>query len=351
MKTSDVFGFNYDGSWGSSGLEVWNYHDHGLMTIEIARGKKYFPEWNVARWWLSNDSFQRNPERFMANLEAGLGIFASHGIKVIPVLFNRWRDPVCDFGGVGLEHLIPWATAWNHADDLFDSADPSGRELTIVEEVFSTYLAAVIGAHKGDERIYCWDLCNEPLMGEYVDDPDSPLRAAEVKWLKWCADKVRLLGASQPLTIGNYPGLSAVKATEPFVDILSFHPYYVWNGKAAQPQVTKKEGFIKLIEDTVAFADSVGKGLIASETVWGARDDAKHVEVMRFTLDELAKRGVGFTVHALHHSLISDLHRDEYGPVGLPECLHFIEADGKLRIGHEAFNEFAPSVRNKPAGQ
>ena len=38
----------------------------------------------------------------------------------------------------------------------------------------------------------------------------------------------------------------------------------------------------------------------------------------------------------------ADLHRDEWGPVGRPEWLHFIEADGSLRAGHEAFNEFAP---------
>jgi hypothetical protein len=67
--------------------------------------------------------------------------------------------------------------------------------------------------------------------------------------------------------------------------------------------------------------------------------------VMRYTLGELVERGIGFTVHALHHSLVADLHRDEYGPVGYPECLHFIEADGRLRSGHDAFNEFAPSRR------
>jgi len=51
-----------------------------------------------------------------------------------------------------------------------------------------------------------------------------------------------------------------------------------------------------------------GKELLASETVWGAVDDAKHVEVLRYTLGELRKRGIGFTVHALQHSLVSDLH-------------------------------------------
>ena len=63
---------------------------------------------------------------------------------------------------------------------------------------------------------------------------------------------------------------------------------------------------------------------------------------MRYTVGQLTQRGIGFTVHALHYSLVADLHHDDWGPVGHPEGLHFIEADGSLRAGHEAFNEFAP---------
>jgi hypothetical protein len=49
LRSYDIFGFNYDGSWGSSGLDLWAHHDRDLMAIEIARGKRYFPEWNIAR--------------------------------------------------------------------------------------------------------------------------------------------------------------------------------------------------------------------------------------------------------------------------------------------------------------
>lgn len=54
-------------------------------------------------------------------------------------------------------------------------------------------------------------------------------------------------------------------------------------------------------------------------------------------------------MHALHHSLIADLHRDACGPVGRPEWMHFIEPDGTLRPGHEAFNDFAPGRRGTRA--
>ena len=130
QRSSQVYGFNYDGSWGSSGLDLWAHHDHGQMAVELARGKRYFPGWNTARWWLSHEAFVRAPERFLADFDAGLGLFAAHDIAVVPVLFNRWRDPVCDFGGVPIDHILPHASAWSHADDLFRHPDPAaaGRE-------------------------------------------------------------------------------------------------------------------------------------------------------------------------------------------------------------------------------
>jgi hypothetical protein len=347
MESRSVCGFNYDGSWGSSGLDLWQHHDHGRMAVEVGRGKAYFPEWNTVRWWLSHEGYQRDPARFLENFDAGLGLFARHDIQVMPLLFNRWRDPVCDFGGVPLDHLIPQASAWSRADDLFAGVDVEGREPTLVETLFARYLGDVVGSHATDERVYAWDLCNEPLMGAYVHDPDSPIRAAELRWLDWCYRSCKALGARQPLTIGNHPETAAVRLTEPMSDVLSFHPYYMWNGSpgnggAGHAAMATRSGFEKHLDDCVTIARAAGKELLASETVWGARDDAKHVEVMRYTLGQLAERDIGFLVHALHHSLVADLHRDEYGPVGHPECLHFIEADGSLRAGHEAFNEFAP---------
>jgi hypothetical protein len=343
--TREVYGFNYDGSWGTSGLDVWQHHDQGRMAVEVARGKRFFPRWNTVRWWLSHEAFQRDPERFLANLEAGLALFAAHGIDVVPVLFNRWRDPDCDFGGVPLDHLLPWASAWNRSDDLFADASRSGEDVTRVERRFGEYLDAVVGAHAQDERVSAWDLCNEPLMGRYVDDPDSPLLVAELAWLRWVAERTRLAGAGQPLTIGNYAGMTAIRLTEPLTDFISFHPYWMWNGNPAQPHMSTRDGFVGFLDEVVPFAESVGKGLVASETVWGARDHARHVEVMTFTLEQLMQRDIGFTVHALHHSLVADLHRDAYGPVGEPEWMHFIDPDGSLRPGHEAFNDFAPEAR------
>ena len=205
MRCAEVRGFNYDGSWGTSGLDLWLHHDNGTMAVEIDRGKQYFPGWNVARWWLSDEAFQRDPRRFLANFEAGLAIFARQGIQVMPLLFNRWRDPVCDFGGVCLEHIVPGLSNLSGGLDLFGDPDDPARVPPLIERLHRTYLETLVGPYAVDERIFAWDLCNEPLMAPYVEDPQSPIRAAELRWLAWCYKTVKRIGARQPLTISSYP--------------------------------------------------------------------------------------------------------------------------------------------------
>jgi hypothetical protein len=341
LPLSTVRGFDYSGSWGTSGLDLWLRHDHGRMAIEVARGKKYFPGWNLARWWLSHEAFQRSPEAFAANFEAGLAVFAAHDILVMPVLFNRWRDPICDFGGVSIDHFTPGLCGFVTPEEFDDASDDSAPA-TSVSGIFRAYLEAVVGWFKDDARILAWDLCNEPFMGDYVDDQTSSVRAAELTWLTWTRDVVRVIGASQPVTIGNYPGMSAMRLTEPLSDFISFHPYFVPTPPPtgqAMPNGTP-EGFEALLDEAVAFAQAAGKEILASETAWGANDDHVRAEILRYTLGELHKRSIGFVAHGLHHSLVADLHAAEYGPVGWPARLEFINADGTLRAGHDVYNEF-----------
>jgi hypothetical protein len=346
---SDYRGFNYSGSWGTSGVDLWLRYDAALLREEVARGKRYFPGWNSVRWWLSYEGFQRDPQRFLANFEDGLGVFAEHGLAVMPVLFNRWRAEHCDFGGVWLDQIVPGMSTTVATD--FEAMDAGDRHSYHAE--FFRYMDAVVGAHKDDPRIFSWDLCNEPLSGPYMYDDDSPVLEAELKWLAWCRDVVKHAGAVAPVTIGNWPSFRAAMLSEPIVDLVTFHPYYIPSGGDAYPGegawhddvrvLGSKNSYEAYLDKVVELAAGAGKPLIATETVWGAFDDDRRTELLRYTLGALTERGIPFMAHALHHTLVADLHAAEYGPVAGPERLEFINADGSLRKGHEAFNEFAPS--------
>ena len=100
-----------------------------------------------------------------------------------------------------------------------------------------------------------WDLCTEPLAAPYGEEPASTIRAAELRWQAWLHGTCKQIGAERPLTIDNYAGKTAIKATEPFSDIISFHPYYIWNDPGAD-----KKQFEAFPDDCVAHGAAKGQG-------------------------------------------------------------------------------------------
>ncbi len=313
---SQIHGFNYQPSYGTSGLEIWQKFDPTTIHLELGRGKKYFPKMNAIRFWLSWEAFRRNPARFADDFDHALVIANEYGLLVMPVLFNRWHDSVLDYGGIYVDHFLPNAS-WVQSPNMFEP-----------------YLEAIVHAHASDPRIFAWDLCNEPFSYNVPPEKLPQISEAEWAWLESIYKTCKRLKATAPLTVGTHQGFDGVIVSkcEPISDIISVHPYFFQNGN--------KDAFRKQLDGYVEFANKMGKPLIASETCWGSLDDKQRVEIIRFTLGELKKRGIGYLAYILHHSLIADSHRPEFGPVGFPGNLAFIEADGSLRAGHEVFNEF-----------
>jgi endo-1,4-beta-mannosidase len=319
MDTTHIKGFNYQPSFGSSGFEIWQKFDAVVVRRELGAGKHFFPQMNMIRVWLSWDSFKRSADRFAENLEATLTIAAEYGLRVMPVLFNRWHDKALDYGGIYIDHFLP-RVSWVQQMDMF-----------------GPYLEKVVGAHAADPRIFAWDLCNEPFS--YLCPPEEipEIVRAEYAWLEGLYQTCKRLGAQAPVTVGIHPGhgVNDISQIEPISDILSIHPYWTADSPSHDKAVYEKQ-----LDDYVAFAIRAGKPLLATETCWGSLDDARRVEIIDYTLSQLKKRGIGWLVYLLHHSLIADAHRPEYGPVTEPGNLAFIEADDSLRTGHEVFNKF-----------
>lgn len=318
LNLSTLRGFNYQPSYGSTGLEMWTSFNESLISHEIALGKAYFPQFNAVRWWLSFDAWQRNPRTFLEKFERTLQIADRFGIAVMPVLFNRWHDGTMDYGGIYFESIGGghWKKDETHAH--------------------RTYMEQVVGGHAADPRIFSWDLCNEPFGITGRRFPDG--MNLEFGWLESLYKYCKMFRAEAPVTVGIHMNdkLDGLKFIEPISDILSIHPYCIPDG----PNRTEKADFEKLLDDCVEYAGSVGKALVASETCWGSLDDAARAANVAYHLGELKKRGIGWLAYALHHSICPDLHRLEFGPLGEPGNLAFIEADGTIRPGHEVFNDY-----------
>jgi len=315
MDYSKIKGFNYQPSYGSNGFELWQKFDEKIIDNELGLGKKYFPKMNAIRLWLSWDAFCRNRKRFASNFEKALAIAGRHDLSVMPVLFNRWHDNLLDYGGIYVDHFLPRIN-WVQRENMFDP-----------------YMEAIVGKHAGDTRVFAWDLCNEPFSYSCAPDEIPEIYSAEYAWLEALYNTCKKLGARAPVTVGIHCGVPLSKI-EQISDVLSIHPY--WTGSPHQD----KSAYEKKLDEDAAFASKVRKPLLATETCWGEVDDGRRVEIIRYTLGELNKRKIGWLVYLLHHSLIADAHRPEFGPVGAPGNLAFIEADGSLRPGHEIFNEF-----------
>lgn len=314
---SQIRGFNYQPSYGSTGFELWQKFDAKTIETELARGKRLFPKMNALRWWQSWDSFLRDPKRYARNFDTTLELAANVGCQVMPCLFNRWHDATLDYGGIYVDHFLPQAS-WVQKPKMFDA-----------------FLQAVVGRHQDDPRILAWDLCNEPFAyGLPREKMPLQIVESETAWLTMLHDRCKELGARAPITVGIHLGVP-LELVEPFSDVLSIHPYFFYN----DPKVSKPD-YEKSLDRDVAFAKKVGKPLVSTECCWGALDDAVRVESVRYTLMQLKARGIGWLVYLLHHSLIADAHRPEFGPVSMPGNLAFIEADGSLRPGHDVFNEF-----------
>ncbi|MDA0991370.1 MAG: hypothetical protein O3A51_11545, partial [Verrucomicrobia bacterium] len=224
-----------------------------------------------------------------------------------------------DYGGIYIDHFLPNASWIQMKDEI------------------AVFAEAIVSAHATDSRIIAWDLCNEPFAYNCPPQDIPHIMAAEYAWLARLYDIVKRCGAQAPVTVGIHPdhGVEGLRQIEPISDILSIHAYW----KAINPP-EDKVAFESVLDGYAEFAASVNKPLIASETCWGSLDDAKRVEIVRYTLANLKKRGISWLAYVLHHTLSADAHRPEYGPLGAPGNLAFIEADGSLRPGHDVFNEF-----------
>lgn len=308
-----VHGFNYQPSWGSHGITIWNDFREATFAKEVELGLKHFPRLNALRIWFSYDAHLADPKRFLAAAKRAAELLAQRRVKMIPVIFNGWHSLV-DFGGFSREQL----SSSFHNKPSFGSHRQYLREL--IEAVRSA----------GDLLMY--DISNEPF-----NNGGKEKGSIELRFLETMARQIRELDSKTPVSVGTQgcPGVGGpgdLDLIDSFVDVHAVHPYWIPH----IPAETHAENFAKMVKHL----ERLDKPAIATECCWGSNDDATRVRYIQHDLGLLKQAGIGFLPHGLNHSRVADLHRPVPGRSWETMYMGFIEPDGSIRPGHEVYNEF-----------
>lgn len=310
-----VRGFNYQPSWGSHGITIWNDFREAIFAREVEIGMRHFPKLNTLRIWFSYDAHVADRQTFLAAARRASELLAERRLKMIPVVFNGWHSLV-DFGGFSREQLS------------------SSRNNTPSFGPHRQYARELVETVRPAGNVLMYDVANEPF-----NNGGKERGSVEMAFLETMAGVIRDADARTPISIGTQGtygigGPADLDLIDPFVDVHAFHPYWIpSNGRTAETHARE-------FAQTIAHLRALGKPALATECCWGSNDDAVRASYVRHDLGLLKQAGIGFLPHALHHSPVADLHRPVPGRDWETMYMAFVERDGSVRPGHEIYNEF-----------
>jgi len=209
---------------------MWQPETFDPATIDRELGWAAEIGMNTIRVYLHDLLFQSEPNAFLERLDQFVATAQSHGIGVIPVLFDGVWHPEPKLG------KQPEPTPRLHNSVWVQSP---GSEIFYDRsrwEELKTYVQSVLLKFKDDPRIIAWDLFNEPDQVDLVtmttgSQSEKNLVAAEL--VSTVFDWAREVETTQPLTVGlwEYDG-EGQPADNPLnnliierSDIISFHCY------------------------------------------------------------------------------------------------------------------------------
>lgn len=208
-------GFNYIPANAINYTAMWDKTSFSPDVIDKELELASRTGFNCARVVLQYVVWEDDPAYFKNTFEQFLAICDKHGIKVMPTFFDDCvfgmnRDPRI---GVQFEPFEGWyAWAWS----------PSPGHSMVVDSTthpkLERYVKDVMTAFREDDRIFVWDLYNEPTNGG-LGDVSLPLVRKVFRW-------AREVNPSQPITIAYWYDN---KALEDIIfansDIITFHSY------------------------------------------------------------------------------------------------------------------------------
>lgn len=225
-----LVGCNFSPSTASNQLELWQAETFDPAVIDRELGWAADIGMNSIRLFLHDLMWVLEGERFLDRIDQVLDIAASHGISVMPVLFDGIWDPEPRPGPQRAPRRGIHNSTWVQGPGAAVVADRSRWDS------LRPYVERVVGRFGSDARIVAWDLFNEPDSPNpfYLrrDPTRKRERVAALLELVW--DWAEGVNPTQPLTVGvflmqssRHPerASSVARTALERSDVISFHCY------------------------------------------------------------------------------------------------------------------------------
>lgn len=227
-KKEWVAGCDFIPSTAINQLEMWQAESWDPATIDRELGWAEDLGFNVMRVFLHHLVWEADRDGFVERINRYLEISSSHGISTMFVFLDDCWDETAALGVQRAPRKGVHNSGWvKDPGILYFGPCGSGCEYaadtTAIVACLERYVKDIMTTFKDDDRIYCWDLYNEPGGGQ---DPDRywersfPLLKDMFRW-------AREVNPSQPITAGVWnPRLGEMNVYQiKNSDILTYHTY------------------------------------------------------------------------------------------------------------------------------
>ena len=298
VEYAQIRGFNYQPSYAGSLQQIWACFDRPVWEREVAWSRRFGT--NMLRVWLDWHAWIALEDAMLDALDHALAVCSANGIRMMPVLFNRWNDDRLPMGMVADRDIAA-------SDYAFGKFEP--------------YVAGLMERFGDDPRVAVWDLCNEP-QAPYLE---GALNFRELAWLARVAGWVRDR-SDKPITIGTMTA-DNVRIYAPLVDVISFHPYTLKPGEMDALCHSHRE-----------IAADYGKPLICTEACKGSFDDQERGRQARDDVEALQRHGIGWLLWQFVEGRFitgSRQRPDDNALHPRQGYMPFVLSNGSTRPGHE----------------
>lgn len=211
-KQSWMVGANFLPSTAINQLEMWQASTWDPVTIDKELGWAQNIGMNIMRVYLHDLAWKADPDGFKKRMKEFLAIADKHKIKILFTIFDDCWNPDASVGvqpapkpGI---HNSGWVRSPNKA--VHDDPTQWGYLESYVKDILTSF--------KKDQRIFLWDLYNEPGNSDYQLS-SLPLLKKVFEW----AWSVR---PDQPLSVGLWYDNKTLNDFQlKNSDVITFHNY------------------------------------------------------------------------------------------------------------------------------